>query len=184
VGGTGGELGCVGAALPATAAWSGKSALEGTERVLPGSRPGCSDSTTRKYQSGDAGEVRSSEALGATVQRGRAAPRQLRANEQMLLLLLLFISSKLSRCARRALRCIAGYRIHPVRLGHAQLRQYCFYASFETRNQIRTPQTELNGVVLCPKLCSLVLGYRILVVLGGIWGQNKAKVSVFNGSVR
>jgi hypothetical protein len=68
---------------------------------------------------------------------------------------------------------IAGYRINPVRLGHAQLRQYCFYASFETRNQVRTPQTELNGVVL-----------RILVVLGGIWRQNKAKVSVFNGSVR
>jgi hypothetical protein len=55
-------------------------------------------------------------------------------------------------------RDIAGYRINPVRLGHAQLRQYCFYASFETRNQIRTPQTELNGVVLCPKLSSLLLG--------------------------
>jgi hypothetical protein len=53
---------------------------------------------------------------------------------------------------------IAGYRINPVRLGHAQLRQYCFYASFETRNQIRTPQMQLNGVVLCPKLSSLVLG--------------------------
>jgi hypothetical protein len=53
---------------------------------------------------------------------------------------------------------IAAYRIKPVRLGDAQLRQYCFYASFETRNQIRTPQTELNGVVLCPKLSSLVLG--------------------------
>jgi hypothetical protein len=62
------------------------------------------------------------------------------------------------------------------RLGDAQLRQYCFYASSGTRNQIRTPQTELNGVVLCPE--------RILVGLGGIWGQNKAKVSVFNGSVR
>ena len=57
-----------------------------------------------------------------------------------------------------ALQGIAGYRIKPVRLGHAQLRQYCFYASFETRNQIRTPQTELNGVVLCPKLSSLLLG--------------------------
>jgi hypothetical protein len=53
---------------------------------------------------------------------------------------------------------IAGYRIKPVRLGHAQLRQNCFYTSFETINQIRTPQTELNGVVLCPKLSSLVLG--------------------------
>jgi hypothetical protein len=42
---------------------------------------------------------------------------------------------------------IAAYRIKPVRLGDAQLRQYCFYASSGTRNQIRTPQTELNGVV-------------------------------------
>jgi hypothetical protein len=54
-----------------------------------------------------------------------------------------------SHCGR-----IAGYRIKPVRLGDTQLRQYCFYASSETRNQIRTSQTELNGVVLCPKLFS------------------------------
>jgi hypothetical protein len=53
---------------------------------------------------------------------------------------------------------IAGYRISPVRLGHVRLRQYCLYASFETRNQIITPQTELNSVVLCPKLSSLLLG--------------------------
>jgi hypothetical protein len=42
---------------------------------------------------------------------------------------------------------------------------------------------ELNGVLLCPELSSLLLGLRILVVLGGIWGQNKGKASVFNGSV-
>ena len=34
VGGTGGEQGCVGAALPATAAGSGEFGLEGTGRVL------------------------------------------------------------------------------------------------------------------------------------------------------
>jgi hypothetical protein len=33
-GGTGGEQGCVGAALPATVAVSGEFGLEGTERVL------------------------------------------------------------------------------------------------------------------------------------------------------
>jgi hypothetical protein len=64
------------------------------------------------------------------------------------------------------------------------LRNVIPAASFETRNQIRTPQTELNGVVLCPKLSSLALGIGSWWFLGGIWGQNKAKVSVFNGSVR
>jgi hypothetical protein len=34
VGGTGGEQGCAGAALPATTAGSGEFGLEGTERVL------------------------------------------------------------------------------------------------------------------------------------------------------
>jgi hypothetical protein len=69
-------------------------------------------------------------------------------------------AAKMSTAATRNRRNdpVAAYRIKPVRLGDAQLRQYCFYASFETRNQIRTPQTELNGVVLCPKLFSLVLG--------------------------
>jgi hypothetical protein len=60
--------------------------------------------------------------------------------------------------AGRLLATIAGYRINPIRLGHAQLRQYCFYASSGTRNQIITPQMELNGVLLCPELSSLLLG--------------------------
>jgi hypothetical protein len=42
-----------------------------------------SDSTTRENPGGDAGGVRSSGTPGATMQRGRAAPRQLRANEQI-----------------------------------------------------------------------------------------------------
>jgi hypothetical protein len=60
-------------------------------------------------------------------------------------------------CMRAQNGTIAGYRIKPVRLGDAQLRQYCIYASSGTRNQIITPQTELNGVVLCPELSSLLL---------------------------
>jgi hypothetical protein len=43
----------------------------------------CSDSTTRENLGGDAGGARSSGTPGATMQRGRAAPRQLRANKQI-----------------------------------------------------------------------------------------------------
>jgi hypothetical protein len=50
-------------------------------QALPRQR--CSSSTTRENLGGDAGGVRSSGTPGATMQRGRAAPRQLRANKQI-----------------------------------------------------------------------------------------------------
>jgi hypothetical protein len=45
----------------------------------------------------------------------------------------------------------------PVRLGRTQLRQYCFYASSETRNQIRTPKTVLRQHLLVNFVCFDVL---------------------------
>jgi hypothetical protein len=44
---------------------------------------GCSDSKAHDYLGGDAGGSRSSKTPGATMQRGRAAPRQSRSNKQL-----------------------------------------------------------------------------------------------------
>ena len=44
---------------------------------------GCSDSKAHDYLGGDAGGSRLSRAPGATMQRGRAAPRQSRSNKQL-----------------------------------------------------------------------------------------------------
>jgi hypothetical protein len=69
--------------------------------------------------------------------------------------------------------------IKPVRLGDAQLREYFLYASFETRNQIRTPQTELNGVLLCPKLFSFSAGLADVGDFGWYLGPKQGKSKCF-----